>query len=107
VERDALLAEPVVEHGLGPRPIGHDAHAAANVLGEESLTHGADVVISGVAIGQLDPGLFEGGHIDQLGYRIGAERNAIELAIDLAAFELVFIKAFELESSANEFVERS
>src|SRR5690606_36867620 len=106
IEGKALLAQPVVQHGLGTRAVGDHADAAPDILGEECLAHGADIVIGGIAIGQLDAGFLESRDIDELGDGIGAKGNAIQLAVDLAAFELIFVKPVELERAADKFIKR-
>jgi hypothetical protein len=106
VERLAALAAPVVEHRLSAGAIGHAFDAVADVGRGELLRDLAHGVI-GPGVGrQVDARFLEGGGVDQHGHRVGAEADAVELAVDLAALELVLVEIVELQGAADELVER-
>ncbi len=82
IERLAALAEPVVEHRLGARTVGEGLHGTG---GLEGFTEAFEIGIGpGIVRGRFANGL-EGRLVDQGCHRVGAQRDAVELAVDLAA----------------------
>src|SRR5690606_38811432 len=92
--------------GLATGAVLDRLHAVADVGGLEGLAYGLDIGIGRVAVRQFDARLLEGGGVDQHGNRVGAEAEAIELAVDLAALDLVLVEIVELQHAADKLIER-
>ena len=98
VERLAALAQPVLVHRLGDRAVGD--HRL------EGLADRGQVGIGGVGAKHLDAGLLEIDSVDHQRHRVGAEADAVELAVDLAAIKLVLVEIAQIQGAADELVER-
>src|SRR5690606_33662632 len=89
------------EHGLGTRTVGIGDHAITGGL--EGFAQALDIGIGPGIVGDCFANGFEGRLVDQGGHRIGAQRDTVELAVDLAAFELVGVECAEI---ADDVIKR-
>ena len=107
VERLAALAQPALERRLDAAAVGRAVEAAlAGLLGQ--LGGARRIVVPGHApLGQRDAGLLEGRLVDDHRARVGAEADAVGLAVDLAAGDRLLGEAREVEvARRHRLVER-
>ena len=104
VERLAALAQPALEGRLDAAAVGRAVEAAlAGLLGQLGGARG--IVVPGHApLGQRDAGLLEGRLVDHHRARVGAEADAVGLAVDLAAGDRLLGEAREVEGAGRHRV---